>query len=189
MKTRSWRARLVCMLGLLLVIPALAGDWSGTRNIVLSNAAGERHTIGQVIFSDASQGKTAFRIEMAANMQDYFLAMRPFLCLTGPVQRLCWFPVHTEAALISKDDLLPLEYALMFMRTRSTDLHVNPFNGLYYRLRIDGDRIAGTLFEVDMAPFIAPDVLPVEQRQRPLKAKDFYDADPGSNWLSILSIE
>jgi hypothetical protein len=115
--------------------------------------------------------------------------MRPFLCLTGPVQRLCWFPVHNEAALISKDDLLPLEYALMFMRTRSTDLHVNPFNGLYYRLRIDGDRIAGTLFEVDMAPFIAPDVLPVEQRQRPLKAKDFYDADPGSNWLPVLSIE
>jgi len=189
MKTRPWRATLLWIVGLSFGLPAQAADWNGTRNIVLANAAGERHTIGQVIFSDGDKGKTAFRIEMAANMQDYFLAMRPFLCLTGPVQRLCWFPVHNEAALISKDDLLPLEYALMFMRTRSTDLHVNPFNGLYYRLRVDGDRIAGTLFEVDMAPFIAPDVLPVEQRQRPLKAKDFYDADPGSNWLPVLSIE
>jgi hypothetical protein len=189
MTTKPWRAALRGIIGLMFGLPALAADWSGTRNIVLSNATGERHIIGQVVFSDASQGKTAFRIEMAANMQDYFLAMRPFLCLTGPVQRLCWFPVHNEAALVSKDDLLPLEYALMFMRTRSTDLHVNPFYGLYYRLRVDGDRIAGTLFEVDMAPFIAPDVLPVEQRQRPLKAKDFYDADPVSNWLPLLSIE
>lgn len=189
MKTRSWLAALFWITGLIAGTSAMAGDWSGTRNIVLSNAAGERHTIGQVIFSDGENGKTAFRINMAPNMQDYFLAMRPFLCLTGPVQRLCWFPVHNEAALISKDDLLPLEYALMFMRTKSTDLHVNPFNGLYYRMRVDGHRIAGTLFEVDMAPFIAPDVLPVEQRQRPLQARDFFDADPGSNWLPLLSIE
>ncbi len=189
MKISVWLAALLWMINLILSVPALAGDWNGTRNIILSNAAGERHTIGQVIFSDGEEGKTAFRIDMAANMQDYFLAMRPFLCLTGPVQRLCWFPVHNEAALISKDDLLPLEYALMFMRTKSTDLHVNPFNGLYYRLRAEGQRITGTLFEVDMAPFIAPDILPVEQRQRPLQAKDFYEADAGSNWLPLLSIE
>ncbi len=189
MKIRSWFAALLWITSLAASIPVLAGDWTGTRNIILSNAAGERHTIGQVIFSDGGEGKTAFRIEMATNMQDYFLAMRPFLCLTGPVQRLCWFPVHNEAALISEDDLLPLEYALMFMRTKSTDLHVNPFNGLYYRLRIEGQRMTGTLFEVDMAPFIAPDILPVEQRQRPLQAKDFFEADTGSNWLPILSIE
>lgn len=188
-KTSAWQQCLLCLLSLFACLPAVAGDWSGSRQLVLSNTAGERHTIGQIIFSDGGQGKTAFRIEMAANMQDYFLAMRPFLCLTGPVQRLCWFPVHNEPALISKDDLLPLEYALMFMRTRATDLHVNPFNGLYYRLRVEGERIVGTLFEVDMAPFIAPDVLPVEQRQRPLKPGDFYEADPGSNWLPSLSIE
>jgi hypothetical protein len=28
--------------------------------------------------------------------------------------------------------------------------------------------MVGTLFEADMAPFIATDILPVEQRQRPL---------------------
>ncbi len=161
----------------------------GKRDIVLSNAAGERHVIGQVNFTDAGQGKASFKITMAANMEEYFLAMRPFLCLTGPVQRLCWFPVHNEASMVSDDDLLPLEYALMFMRTRAKDLHVNPFNGLYYKLRRDGQRIVGELYEVDMAPFIAPDMLPLEERQRPLKAADFNDADPGSNWLPRLSIE
>ncbi len=162
---------------------------TGAHDIVLSNAAGERQIIGQVVFNPAPGGNTAFRIVMSDVMQDYFLAMRPFRCLTGPVQRLCWFPVHNEAAEISAEDLLPLEYALMFMRTRATDLHVNPFKGLYYRSRVDGDRLRGTLFEVDMAPFIAPDILPVQERQRPLKARDFYEADPGSNWLPLLTIE
>ncbi len=179
-------AMLACLAAL---TTAVAAPLTGQRAIVLSNAAGERHTIGQVSFSDAGHGKSAFKITMADNMQEYFLAMRPFLCLTGPVQRLCWFPVHNEAALVSDDDWLPLEYALMFMRTRATDLHVNPFNGMYYQLRRDGERLTGRLYEVDMAPFIAPDIMPVEERQRPLKPTDFTEGDPGSNWLPILSIE
>lgn len=77
----------------------------------------------------------------------------------------------------------------MFMRTRTHDLHVNPFNGLYYKLQREGDRLVGRLFEVDMAPFIAPDIVPVEERKRPLKAADFSEADPGSNWLPVLTIE
>ena len=174
----------VCM-----VTDAQAAPPSGKRAIVLSNAAGERHTIGHVDFTDAGNGKASFKVTMADNMEEYFLAMRPFLCLTGPVQRWCWFPVHNEAALISDDDLLPLEYALMFMRTRAKDLHVNPFNGMYYKLRRDGDKLVGDLLEVDMAPFIAPDILPVEERKRPLKAADFTEADPGSNWLPHISIE
>jgi hypothetical protein len=63
------------------------------------------------------------------------------------------------------------------------------YTGLNYRLRIKGQRIVGTLFEVDMGPFIAPYILPVEQRQRPLQAKDFDEADAGANWLPLLSIE
>lgn len=174
-----------------LCLPAIAEATPlvGKRAIVLSNAGGERHTIGHVRFTDAGNGKSSFKIEMADTMEEYFLAMRPFLCLAGPVQRLCWFPVHNEAALISDDDLLPLEYALMFMRTKAKDLHVNPFNGMYYKLRRNGDRLAGDLYEVDMAPFIAPDILPVEERRRPLKPADFTEADPGSNWLPKLSIE
>jgi hypothetical protein len=168
---------------------AIAEPLSGTHNIVLSNASGEHHTIGKIIFSDGGNGKTAFQIEMASNMEEFFLAMRPFLCLTGEKQRLCWFPVKNEKALISPDDLLPLEYALMFMRTKAKDLHVNPFNGLYYKLSWTQQGITGKLFEVDMAPFIAPDTVPLERRQRPLEKKDFYEADLGSNWLPMLRIE
>lgn len=187
-----WLHRMPVLFALIcasLSAPVFAAALSGERQIVLSNAAGERHVIGRVRFTDAGDGRSSFELVMADSLQDYFLAMRPFRCLTGPVQRLCWFPVKNEAALVSASDLLPLEYALMFMRTRTHDLHVNPFNGLYYRLQIDGDRLAGRLYEVDMAPFIAPDILPPGERQRPLKAADFFEADPGSNWLPLLTIE
>ena len=188
-KCLEWMAAAAAMACLCFATAAHAAPPVGKRAIVLSNVAGEKHTIGHVNFTDAGNGKSAFKVTMAENMEEYFLAMRPFLCLTGPVQRLCWFPVHNEAAQISDDDLLPLEYALMFMRTRAKDLHVNPFNGMYYKLRRDGDKLVGDLHEVDMAPFIAPDILPVEERKRPLKAADFTEADPGSNWLPHLSIE
>lgn len=188
MKKILLRLLLACS-GMIGMAQVEALNLQGSHDIVLSNAAGERHRIGSVIFSDGVNGKTAFQVEMAANMEDYFLAMRPFRCLTGEKQRLCWFPVKNEAALISADDLLPLEYALMFMRTKAKDLHVNPFNGLYYKLRWTEKGISGTLFEVDMAPFIAPDTVPIERRQRPLQDKDFFDADANSNWLPVLSIE
>lgn len=161
----------------------------GTHKIVLSNAAGERVSIGKIHFSDAGAGKTAFKIDLATNMEDYFLDMRPFLCLTGPVQRLCLFPVQNEPALISADDMVPLEYALMFMRTKAKDLHVNPFNGLYYKMQWTDKGIIGKVFEVDMAPFIAPDIVPIERRQRPLQPQDFYEADLNSQWLPQFSIE
>jgi hypothetical protein len=174
---------------LLAALVAHANPLTGTRQIVLSNANGERHVIGQVEFSDAGQGKSAFKVVMADVMQDYFLAMRPFRCLTGSWQRVCWFPVKNEEALISDDDLLPLEYALMFMRSKPKDLHMNPFNGLYYKLRRDGQRLVGKLYEVDMEPFIVPDSRPPSERKRPLKDRELSDADPVTNWLPTLSIE
>ncbi len=181
--------RMLLALAFLLPVTASAAALTGTRQIVLSNAAGERQVIGTVHFSDAGDGKSAFRVEMADVMQDYFLAMRPFRCLTGPWQRLCWFPVKNEESLISDTDLLPLEYALMFMRSKPKDLHMNPFNGLYYKLRRENNKLVGALYEIDMEPFIVPDSRPPGERQRPLKEKDFNDADPVTNWLPALSIE
>lgn len=169
--------------------PAPPAPLQGTRAIVLSNAGGERHQIGTISFSAADSGKTAFKIDLAKNMEDFFLDMRPFLCLTGPTQRLCLFPVQNEPALISADDMVPLEYALMFMRTKSKALHVNPFHGLYYKMQWNENGISGKVFEVDMAPFIAPDIVPIERRKRPLQPQDFFEADLNSNWLPQISIE
>lgn len=181
---------LFCLfIGTQLAHAGQAAPLQGTHDIVLSNAKGERYPIGKIIFTDAGAGKTAFKINLATNMEDFFLDMRPFLCLTGPAQRLCLFPVQNEPALISPDDMVPLEYALMFMRTKAKDLHVNPFNGLYYKMQWIDKGIIGNVFEVDMAPFIAPDIVPMERRKRPLQPQDFFEADLNSQWLPQLSIE
>lgn len=184
------RHLLSLLLGLLLSLGSAAADLSGSRGIWLSNAEGERQRIGTIVFTPEAAGRTRFSIAMAETLEEYFLAMRPFRCLTGPRQRLCHFPVEREAQVISADDLVPLEYALLFMRTAPKSLHIDPFNGLYYRMELTGrGGIVGRLHDVDMDPFITPDSVPVERRLRPIRAADLTPGDPRSHWLPILSIE
>lgn len=168
---------------------AAAIELAGPHDIALVNAAGERVVIGQVRFAPADGGRYRFTLTMDDKLEEYFLAMRPFRCLTGPQQRLCHFPVEREAPVIGPGDLVPLEYALMFMRTAPKALHVNPFNGVYYRLRMSDKGIEGQLHEVDMDPFITPDAVPVERRQRPLRDRDLSPGDEASHWLPRLIIE
>jgi hypothetical protein len=162
---------------------------TGTRSIVLGNAEGERVAIGQVIFTPEAGGKSRFRVVLDAKLEEYFLAMRPFRCLTGTRQRLCNFPVAREEPLVDEADLLPLEYALMFIRTEPAALHINPFNGVYYRMKVVGARIEGVVHDVDMEPFIVPDSVPVERRKRPLSDGDLSIGDARTHWLPSITIE
>lgn len=173
-------------------LPSLAGfaaELSGSRGIWLSNADGERQRIGTVVFAPAGGGQTRFKVTMEESLEEYFLAMRPFRCLTGARQRLCHFPVEREEQVISASDLVPLEYALLFMRTAPKSLHIDPFNGLYYRMALTDNGIVGQVHDIDMDPFITPDSVPVERRQRPIRAADLAPGDPRSHWLPILKIE
>lgn len=180
---------LTLLLGSTLSLGSFAADLTGTRGIWLSNADGEKQRIGSIVFTPAVDGRTRFKITMAETLEEYFLAMRPFLCLTGPRQRLCHFPVELEAPLISAGDLLPLEYALLFIRTAPKSLHIDPFNGVYYKMSWTERGIVGQLHDVDMDPFIAPDSVPLERRQRPIGSSDLTPGDPRSHWLPLLRIE
>ncbi len=161
----------------------------GTRTITLSNAQGERVVIGQVVFTPEAGGLSRFRVVLDDKLEEYFLAMRPFRCLIGTRQRLCNFPVEREAPLVSVTDLVPLEYALMFMRTEPAALHINPFNGVYYRMKAVDGRIEGAAHDVDMDPFIVPDSVPPERRRRPLRDGDLSIGDPRTHWLPQITIE
>lgn len=180
---------LILLFPMLASLTAFAAELSGSRGVWLSNAEGERQRIGTVEFTPAGGGQTRFKLTMEESLEEYFLAMRPFRCLTGPRQRLCHFPVQREAQIISAGDLVPLEYALLFMRTAPKSLHIDPFNGLYYRMRLTPQGIVGQVHDVDMDPFITPDSVPVERRQRPIGAADLTPGDPRSHWLPILRIE
>lgn len=187
---KSMKAAIVVVLcGLTSALPAQADPLSGTRTIVLTNAGGGREVIGQVAFSPLGDGRSAFKVTLDPRLEEYFLAMRPFRCLTGPTQRLCNFAVEREPQVVSASDLVPLEYALMFMRTAPASLHIDPFNGVYYRMKVVGERIEGSVYDVDMDPFITPDSVPVERRTRPLRDADLSAGDPKSHWLPLLHIE
>lgn len=162
---------------------------TGTKKIVLSNAQGEREVIGTIAFDKAVNGKTPFKIEIDPKLGEYFLAMRPFRCLSGEKQRLCWFPVQKMEQVIAPDNLVALEYALMFMKTGPKDLHINPFNGEYYKLEWTDKGISGKVYDVDMDPFITPGAVPPAKRERPVTYKDISEADPKSHWLPNLNIE
>ena len=186
-----WSSRfLAALLTLLAAGMAQAFEFQGRHDIVLHNGGAVRERIGEVEFSPVGDGRARFVVRVdESRLGEYFLAMRPFRCLVGPEQRLCHFPAAREAPVVGADDLVPLEYALMFLRTAPASLHLNPFNGVYYQLRVGPTRIDGRLYEVDMDPFITPDSVPPERRQRPLRPADLSPADPAGHWLPFLSIE
>ncbi|MCU0870094.1 MAG: hypothetical protein MUF30_10935 [Burkholderiales bacterium] len=186
----SFPVRACVALALAVTLPsAAAAPLVGTRTLVLSNAAGEREVLGTVDFRDAGDGRTAFEVQMDTRLGEHFLAMRPFRCLTGARQRLCWYPVRVEPASIRDDDLAPLEYALMFMKSAPGALHLDPVDGVYYRLERTADGLRGQAFDLDMDPFINPAGVPPERRARPVGAAQLEVADPASHWLPVLTIE
>ncbi len=176
------------LLGFSLTLPAAAlatGPLTGEKGVWLSNTVGERVRVGTVRFTAASGNRTAFRFQLdETRFGEYFLAMRPFRCLAGPAQHLCHFPYGREGE-VSADDLTALEYRLIFMHKKPGTLHLEPRNGLLWRLRPEGDRLLGTLFDADLDPIIVPQGDP----RRPLTDSHLQRADEGSYWLPKLSIE
>jgi hypothetical protein len=179
-----WVGALVA-LGLIVATGAGAQDLGGRKRISLGNAEGERLVIGHVVFTPVATGRYRFELVLDdARFGEYFLAMRPFKCLTGPAQRLCHFP-YGEEREFSIDDLSALEYQLMFLRTKPNAVHVDPRQGVYYRLRPTGNGFEGELFDVDMDPIITPQ----GDMRRPIRARQLERADPATHWLPLLTIE
>ena len=167
--------------------PATPGPM-GPHRILLSNAAGEQVELGRVSFEPAGEDRWRFKVKLDADRtSEHFLAMRPFKCLTGPKQQICHFPYEVEP-VISRSDLVPLEYALMFLHKKPSVPHIGSRNGHYYRLRwaqAGGTLIEGRLHDVDMDPIIAPKGNP----ERPIVPADLAEADENSHWMTRLHIE
>lgn len=163
---------------------AHGGPLSGTKQVWLTNSQEERVEFGKVIFTPQPDGSARFKLEITGNLGEYFLAMRPFRCLVGQKEHLCWFPYEVEP-LVSEGDLTPLEYSLMFLRRKPAALHLNPADGVYYRLRLTPKGLEGKLYEVDMEPIVVPG----DDRKRPIKPGMLHETDGASHWLPRLVIE
>lgn len=192
MDEKRHRTARAALLALLFIVTAGAPQWlraqdlTGEKRVLLLGAGGERLEIGRVRFEPVSADRWRFRFVLASEgFTERFLAMRPFRCVAGASQQLCHFPYGSEDT-VSRDDLLPLEYALMFIATKPGALHISGRDGLFYKLAFTERGLRGELHDVDLDPIITP-------REggtlRPIGYRQLDRADPKSHWLPALLIE
>lgn len=183
-----WRLSMaVTAFYLIAALSAMAGPLDGTKEISLLDSEGGRIVIGTVTFTPEGDAR-AYKIEWAeAPFSDHFLSMRPFRCLEGPAKHWCQVPYPYENNhRVSAGDLTDLEYDLLFLHKGATEYGIDMWNGVYYRLSQDGDRLTGTLHEMDMGQLSAP---PEGGNLRPITEKDLHESDPESHWLPRVVIE
>ncbi len=166
---------------------APADPLEGRKQIRLVEPAGTAHVVGHVTFTPGVRA-TGYTVTWDdAQFGDHFLSMRPFKCLEGSEKYWCQVPYPYDIARqVTAEDLTDLEYDLMFLWKGATEYGINMWNGVYYRLDVDGDRLVGRLHEIDMEPLGVP---PEAGEMRPIRAADLHEADPDSHWLPVLIIE
>ena len=167
-----------------LAAPCLpAAPLSGTHDVFLQTAEGDRIAIASVTF-----GETGYNVDINDDaFTDHFLSMRPFKCLEGPAKHWCHVPYPYEIRrVVSASDLTDLEYDFLFLWKGATDYGIDLWNGIYYRIEAEGDALVGTLHEIDMNVLAVP---PEAGDLRPVKAYDIEESDPDSHWLPRLVIE
>lgn len=164
-----------------------AGPLVGKKEIYLLSEEDRRTEIGSVYFDGAGEYSAFTLVLDDRQFADHFLSMRPFKCLEGDQKHWCHVPYpYQNRRQVRVGDLTDLEYDLLFLWKGATEYGINMWNGVYYQLEIDGDRIVGTLREMDMEVLSAP---PDQGDFRPIASDDLHQADAASHWLPRLVIE
>lgn len=180
------RAVAVGILGL-IGMSVSAEPLMGQKEIALTGANDDRVVIGKIEFEPTSDGANYKIIWSDSAFTDHFLSMRPFKCVEGSKNHWCHVPYPYQIRRhVSAGDLTDLEYDLLFLWKGAGEYGINMWNGVYYRMHIDGDRLIGELHEMDMDTLSAP---PPEGELRPVQEKDLHESDPESHWLPVVVIE
>lgn len=139
--------------------PALAAELpKGKASIILVAADGAKLKIGSVQFTPEGDGA---KIDVALDAPEFaeeFLSMRPFRCLAGAKETWCHLAYpYTWNGHVTADDLIDLEYALLFLFKPPAGYGIDAWNGLYFKLAIAEDgSIAGDLHEADFNVLAVP---------------------------------
>lgn len=166
-----------------LAIAAGTAALAEPRRVYLEDSAGARIEIAALRV--AKDGSYDLTMESAA-FSDHFLSMRPFKCLDGAEKTWCHVPYPYEINRSIADDLIDLEYDLLFLWKRSNDYGIDMWNGVYYKLTEDGETMTGELHEMNMDILSAP---PDAGNLRPIDPDELHESDPDSHWLPRMIIE
>lgn len=153
--------------------------------ILLQRASGEPLRIGTVVLRPADDGWN-YRVDLErTRFEERFLAMRPFICLEEGDYSLCHlaYPYPLERK-ITRQNLVDLEYDLLFIQKRTSEYGINAHKGIYYRLAWQDKRIEGRLYETDLDRLAVP---PDAGVKRPITDQDLYEVEGSRHtWLKIV---
>jgi hypothetical protein len=160
----------------------------GERSIVLTGASGETVRIGTVTFVPDGDGARISVLIEAPEFSNEFLSMRPFRCLPGAKEMWCHLPYPYETSgRITADDLVDLEYALLFLFKQPSAFGIDAWNGLYFKLALDEQGgISGRLHETNLDVLAAP---PENRRERVVKHSDLTLAEASSRRFTSIAIK
>ena len=171
---------------LLCVLPGLlfAADDTERYRVTLQSADGSRvYPIARLQLDKDGRG---YRVLMNDELfNDYFLSMRPFKCMTDNTDMLCHLPYpYALERSIDDRDLTALEHEFLFIRRHPTDYGIDPWNGLYYKLKRTADGFIGQAYEVDLNVLAAPP----DGNDLPLTEAEMTEGDADLLWLPRLVI-
>ncbi|MCP4430499.1 MAG: hypothetical protein GY806_05930 [Gammaproteobacteria bacterium] len=183
MKIRYYQTLLI----LLLTLTCSTGNTTAAQQyeIQLQSSDGDQTIPVALLQLTPNEAGWDYQLKMnEVGFGDYFLSMRPFKCTTDKVNMLCHlaYPYQINRK-ISKADLVDLEYDLLFIRRKPTDYGINPWNGLYYKLRWRDGLIEGKAHEVDLDLLAVP---PEDNQIRPIQSHDLHEIDGKQLWLPKL---
>jgi hypothetical protein len=180
-----------CFWALLLATVAggtCAQALEGSRQVVMHASDGSRLLIGQVQFTPQGDGSSRFALKLDhTGFTDHFLSMREFKCLPGGTEITCYVPYpYPHPATVAPGQFAWLEHALLFMFKKPSDFGAKLWNGVYFELRADGNRLLGTPQAVDLNQISAP---PARLDVPPLRKALRDDMPAGARWFVRLTIE
>lgn len=148
------------------------------KKITLIGKDGSRLEIGTLTLTKTDDGEQISVKMKEDRFSEHFLSMRPFKCIDGE-QTLCHLPYpYKTKDIITADNLMDLEYKLLFIHKGQGEYGINFWNGVYYRLKRTGDGgFEGKVWETDMDELASPP----EDYSRPIGGDDLVEGATGKH--------
>ncbi len=139
--------------------PTHAASLEGAKTVSLVTPAGDKVAIGKLDLKP-TEGGYAFALTFKRDVfQERYMRENNVLCLEAAGKEVCHFTYppaeyasDDASGVITDNDLRSLEYALLFVEKRPApaEVDIDPFNGLYYKLKTVDGHIEGTVYGVDL---------------------------------------
>ncbi len=154
-------------------------------SVYLVDQSGNETPIGTVLF-DSNDGKHfGIKVEIEGDaFTDQFLSMRPFDCITDETEWYCYLDYPYELAnTVTADDLLDLEYQLLFILKSPKEFGIDAWNGLYFKLSLAQPQvIVGNALQGDLNVLQSPP----EPGTRPIDLGEFIDESSARKFPKLI---